>query len=82
MTRKTSGSASRTSGMRGIRPDRGGTTAAGATPVGDHDLFIGEVLLVHIDEDAINAAGHPDTVTLDRLISLRGGSWRIGEKVQ
>ena len=50
--------------------------------MGDHDLFIGEVLLEHIDEDALNAAGHPDTVKLDPLIMLRGGSWRIGEKVQ
>ncbi len=50
--------------------------------VGDHDLFIGEVLLEHIDEDALTEAGHPDTVKLDPLIMLRGGFWRIGEKVQ
>jgi flavin reductase (DIM6/NTAB) family NADH-FMN oxidoreductase RutF len=50
--------------------------------VGDHDLFIGEVLLEHIDEDALTEAGRPDTVKLDPLIMLRGGFWRIGEKVQ
>ncbi len=30
----------------------------GFRPVGDYDLFIGEGLLEHIDEDALNPAGH------------------------
>ncbi len=49
--------------------------------VGDHDLFIGEVLTEHIDEEALNEAGKPDTVKLDPLLLLRGGFWRVGEKV-
>ena len=49
--------------------------------VGDHDLFIGDVLLEHIDEDALNPAGQPDTIKLDTLLMLRGGFWRIGEKI-
>lgn len=48
--------------------------------VGDHDLFIGEVLLEHIDEDALNAEGMPDTAKMDPLIMLRDGFWRIGER--
>jgi flavin reductase (DIM6/NTAB) family NADH-FMN oxidoreductase RutF len=50
--------------------------------VGDHDLFIGEVLLEHIDEDALDPEGRPDTAKLDPLIMLRGGFWRIGEKMR
>jgi len=49
--------------------------------VGDHDLFIGEVLLEHIDEDTLDASGKADTARLDPLIMLRGGFWKIGEKI-
>ena len=50
--------------------------------VGDHDLFIGDVLEEYIDEDCLTADGKPDTPKLDPLIMLRGGFWRIGEKVE
>jgi len=50
--------------------------------VGDHDLFVGEVLIEHIDKDALDANGNPDTVKLDPLLMLRGGFWRIGEKLE
>lgn len=51
-------------------------------PVGDHDLFVGEVLIEHMDEEALNAKGEPDNVKLDPLLLLRGGFWRIGERVR
>ncbi len=47
---------------------------------GDHDLFIGEVLLEHIDEDVLNEEGQADTAKLDPLIMLRDGFWRVGER--
>lgn len=50
--------------------------------VGDHDLFVGEVLIEHIGKDALNAQGDPDMMKLDPLIMLPGGFWRIGEKVE
>lgn len=53
----------------------------GFHPAGDHDLFIGEVLLEHIDEDALDAEGQPDNVKLDPLLLMRGGFWRLGEKI-
>jgi len=50
--------------------------------VGDHDLFVGEVLIEHIDTDALDAQGGPNMVKLDPLVMLPGGFWRIGEKVE
>jgi flavin reductase (DIM6/NTAB) family NADH-FMN oxidoreductase RutF len=54
----------------------------GFQPVGDHDLFIGEVVTEHVNEEALGADGKPDSSKLDPLILLRGGFWRIGEKVR
>ncbi|MBM4082181.1 MAG: flavin reductase family protein [Planctomycetes bacterium] len=50
--------------------------------VGDHDLFIGHVLLEHIDQDALDAQGKADMNKLDPLIMLPGGFWRIGERIK
>ena len=49
--------------------------------VGDHDLFIGEVLLEHVDEDKVNAKGERDESKLDPLVWLGVGFYRIGEKI-
>lgn len=49
--------------------------------VGDHDLFIGEVLLEHVDEDKVNSKGERDESKLDPLIWLGRGFYRLGEKV-
>jgi flavin reductase (DIM6/NTAB) family NADH-FMN oxidoreductase RutF len=49
--------------------------------VGDHDLFIGEVLLEHVDEDKVNSNGERDESKLDPLIWLGRGFYRLGEKV-
>ncbi|MFZ2037089.1 MAG: flavin reductase family protein [Dehalococcoidales bacterium] len=49
--------------------------------VADHDLFIGEVLLEHVDADKVNAAGERDESKLDPLIWLGRGFYRLGEKI-
>ena len=49
--------------------------------VGDHDLFIGEVLLEHVDEDKVNINGERDESKLDLLIWLGRGFYRLGEKI-
>jgi flavin reductase (DIM6/NTAB) family NADH-FMN oxidoreductase RutF len=49
--------------------------------VGDHDLFIGEVLLEHVDEDKVNAKGERDESKLDPLIWLGHGFYKVGEKI-
>ena len=49
--------------------------------VGDHDLFIGEVLLEYIDEDKVNAKGERDESKLDPLIWLGVGFYKLGEKI-
>ena len=50
----------------------------GFHPVGDHDLFIGEVLLEHLDEDKVNANGGRDESKLDPLIWLGHGFYKLG----
>jgi flavin reductase (DIM6/NTAB) family NADH-FMN oxidoreductase RutF len=49
--------------------------------VGDHDLFIGEVLLEHVDEDKVDANGERDESKLDPLIWLGRGYYTIGKKL-
>ena len=48
---------------------------------GDHDLFIGEVLLEHIDKDKVNWNGESNVDRLDPLIWLGSGFYRLGEKI-
>jgi flavin reductase (DIM6/NTAB) family NADH-FMN oxidoreductase RutF len=48
---------------------------------GDHDLFIGEVLLEHIDEDKADTDRERDESKLDPLIWLGSGFYRLGEKI-
>jgi flavin reductase (DIM6/NTAB) family NADH-FMN oxidoreductase RutF len=49
--------------------------------VGDHDLFIGEVVLEHVDEDKVDANGERDESKMDPLIWLGKGFYNIGEKI-
>ena len=54
--------------------------------VGDHDLFLGRVLVTHVDESVIDEAGAIDYAKLDAFcfmynMSRRGEYWTIGEKV-
>ena len=48
---------------------------------GDHDLFIGEVVLEHVDEDKVDANGERDESKMDPLIWLGKGFYNIGEKI-
>jgi flavin reductase (DIM6/NTAB) family NADH-FMN oxidoreductase RutF len=50
--------------------------------VGDHDLFVGEVLMEHVAEHVLDTEGKPDAAKLDPLVLLRGGFWRIGDRVR
>jgi flavin reductase (DIM6/NTAB) family NADH-FMN oxidoreductase RutF len=49
--------------------------------VGDHDLFIGEVLLEHVDEDKVDSNCERDESKLDPLIWLGTGFYKLGEKI-
>jgi flavin reductase (DIM6/NTAB) family NADH-FMN oxidoreductase RutF len=54
--------------------------------VGDHDLFLGEVLAVHVDEDKLDGSGRILSEKLDMLIyvtpEVTGEYWSIGEKIE
>jgi flavin reductase (DIM6/NTAB) family NADH-FMN oxidoreductase RutF len=49
--------------------------------IGDHDLFTGEAVIVHVDEDKIAEDGNPDVKALDSLVYMRGEYWTIGEQI-
>ena len=50
-------------------------------PIGDHDLFKGEVLVEHIDADLIDADGNLKTHALDMLIFARWTFWTAGQQI-
>ena len=58
----------------------------GMEEVGDHDLFKGEVVAAHVDEDLLDEGGH---ICLDRLdvvcfmhsFDLHGEYWSLGRKL-
>ena len=47
--------------------------------LGAHDLFIGEVLAVQIDEQVLTEGGHIDYEKADPLAYGGGYYWRLGE---
>jgi flavin reductase (DIM6/NTAB) family NADH-FMN oxidoreductase RutF len=49
--------------------------------VGDHDLFLGEVLAVHADEDKLDDRGGINPEKLDLLVYLTGSYWSLGKKI-
>jgi flavin reductase (DIM6/NTAB) family NADH-FMN oxidoreductase RutF len=49
--------------------------------IGDHDLFIGEVLAVHADSDKTDTNGDIDFEKLDLLVYLTGSYWSLGKKL-
>jgi len=51
------------------------------TTVGDHDLFLGEVVFVHADEDKIDERGSIITEKLDMLIYITGQYWSVGKYI-
>ena len=52
--------------------------------VGAHDLFIAEIVAVHIDEDVLNEEGRLDTskASLFTYLPLTGEYWKLGERLQ
>lgn len=49
--------------------------------LGVHDLFIGEVVATHVDEDVLDGRGRLDKSRLDALAYVDGEYWSLGEKV-
>jgi flavin reductase (DIM6/NTAB) family NADH-FMN oxidoreductase RutF len=50
--------------------------------IGDHDLFLGEVLAVHVDEDKLDETGSLITEKLDMLIYITGEYWSAGKRLE
>ncbi len=49
--------------------------------LGAHDLFIGEILAVHFDEDVVDSRGRLQVGKVDALAYVHGDFWSLGEKV-
>jgi flavin reductase (DIM6/NTAB) family NADH-FMN oxidoreductase RutF len=49
--------------------------------LGVHDLFIGEIVAVHFNEDVVDGHGRLDKSRLDPLAYADGEYWTLGEKV-
>jgi len=52
--------------------------------IGSHDLFIAEVLAVHIDDSVLDAKGRIDLskMPLFTYLPLLGEYWKLGKKIQ
>lgn len=53
-------------------------TVLGRQTVGDHDLFLGDVVAVHADADKLDASGNLLTEKLDMLVYITGEYWNVG----
>ncbi|MBI3923110.1 MAG: flavin reductase family protein [Armatimonadetes bacterium] len=49
--------------------------------VGDHDLFIGEVLVEHVEESLFDEQGQLALEKLDPIVMMRWGFCRVGERI-
>ena len=49
--------------------------------LGAHDLFVGEILAVHFDEDVLDSRGRLQPAKVDALAYVHGDFWSLGEKV-
>lgn len=49
--------------------------------IGDHDLFFGEVVAMHIDEDKTDDQGKIKWDQIDLLVFLTGSYWSLGKKI-
>lgn len=49
--------------------------------VGDHDLFLGEVVVEHVDAKALDKDNHIISEKLDPLCYLQGEYWTAGKKI-
>ena len=52
-------------------------------PLGAHDLFVAEVVAVHIDESTLNEKGSfdPSKTTLFTYLPLNGQYWTLGKRI-
>ncbi len=50
-------------------------------PIGDHDLFKGEVLVEHVDADLIDEEGDLRVERLDMLVFARWTFWTVGKQI-
>jgi flavin reductase (DIM6/NTAB) family NADH-FMN oxidoreductase RutF len=49
--------------------------------LGAHDLFIGEIVQVHIDQDVLNEKGHIDFAKADPFTYNQGEYWSLNKKI-
>jgi len=49
--------------------------------VGDHDLFLGEVVASHADEEVLDEKGHLDFEKIGLLVYMTGSYWTLGKKL-
>ena len=49
--------------------------------LGAHDLFIGEILAVHYNDDVVDSRGRLQAAKVDPLAYVQGEFWTLGEKV-
>jgi len=50
-------------------------------PLGAHDLFIGEIVQVHIDQDILDEKGHIDFKKADPFVYNVGEYWSLKKKI-
>ena len=50
-------------------------------PLGAHDLFLGEIVQVHIDQDILDGKGNIDFTKADSFTYTQGEYWRIHKKL-
>lgn len=49
--------------------------------LGSHDLFIGEVVAVHLDDSILDARGHLDVARVHALACIEGHYFQVGDSV-
>ena len=49
--------------------------------LGGHDLFVGEIVAVHYDDDVVDSRGRLVPAKLDAFAYVHGDYWTLGEKI-
>jgi flavin reductase (DIM6/NTAB) family NADH-FMN oxidoreductase RutF len=53
----------------------------GVQEIGDHDLFLGEVIVQHVDESVLDEAGRIAVGKLHAFAFVNGEFWTLGQKM-
>ena len=53
----------------------------GVQEIGDHDLFLGEVVVQHVDEGILDQAGRISVRKLHAFAFVNGEFWTLGEEI-